>query len=256
MKTYEKISENIYSVKAGGINDAEAVYIVRVLDEALLFCDGGCEIYPLDEISLALDELKIKEESLRYLFLSDGVYPEKLIARFPSIIPILRGGNLIKHPRDRKSIRIKENKILLGVLRAVKLTGCDALGAGLIDMRDNTLLSGSCLLMYGRDGASALDISHPKQYTEAIEQLYKIEISAICASSSTRPYGVRVYRGKSAVIGALDACLAPFVRLRAIIRGNTALSDKAICAEYNKRTDFPPVDTRLVASVRRLYEEK
>jgi hypothetical protein len=56
--------------------------------------------------------------------------------------------------------------------------------------------------------------------------------------------------GQEAVSSALDACLAPFDRIRTLIRQDPEATDETVCARYQENERLPTLGVHVVKAYR------
>ena len=124
---------------------------------------------------------------------------------------------------------------------------------GLWDTRDNTLLSGDCLQLFGIFGAGdwAANISYPLFHLDALKKLAALPLERIYAAHDYHPLGW-CYEGTAGICAALDACRRPLFLIRDLIEQNPALSDKEIATLFCDGGKRPKLRTSVVTAIRKL----
>ena len=100
----------------------------------------------------------------------------------------------------------------------------------------------------------ALPSEFPAEHLPAVEKLRGIDIEEILTAHDYHPYGWQ-YRGSKAVVLALDACVAPLLQIRDLIRENPGSDDEAVRLRFNELDHRPTVNIRVIAAMREAMDE-
>lgn len=234
-----------------------SLYLVKTPAGDLLFDAGS---FPEDAEAYTLPwltELGVTKDSLKYIFISHphldhaGGLPA-LLPHFPTTRVVANVQDMSKYCADRQSRHVLDGELLLDTLRVVCIPGHTADSAALLDLRDNTLISGDCLQLYGIFGSGlwGANINFPAAHKNAIRKLRKMEIQSILPAHDYHPLGTS-YVGQAEVAAALDACEAPLDRVLTLLGEQPMQKDEEICARYNEGGKLPTLAPRIVTAIRR-----
>ena len=252
----ETIRDNIYALRIPYKDIFTTVYFVKTAQGALLFDAASYDCDVDNAIVPTLHQLDIGENDLKYIFISHN-HPDhagglgRLLALYPNACVISRSESLRKKFASYMVVSPQEDEILLDDLRVVFLTGHTKDSAALYDRRTKTLISGDSLQLYGIFGSGiwGANISFAAEYAQNIQKLRNMDIDAILTAHNYHPCG-RMFFGKSEITAALDACLAPFARIRKLIEESPDADDETLCKRYNAQGDLPTLGSHVIKKYR------
>lgn len=257
MKYGMKISENLFRLTVPYKDIFTTVCVIRTPKGDVVF-DTASYDSDLEEYTLPfLNEVGVTQESLKYIFISHkhgdhaGGLAE-LIKAFPNACILSRSPSLKEAFAQYNVVRLEDGDMFLDVLQVVTIPGHTKDSAGILDTRDNTLVSGDSLQLYGIFGSQpwGAAIYSISDHLEAVAKLRTMEIDNILTSHDYYPYGY-LHQGKDAVVKALDACVEPLMRLKKLSAEHPELDHVQLAELYNTDTTVPPVNTRVTESLRK-----
>lgn len=256
MKEIVKLNENVYCITTDYKDIFTSVYVIKTNDGVMLFDSASYDCDIDDTILPALKEIDV-ENDLKYVFISHAHSDhwgglKRLMHFYPDITIISRREGIEEIYGSYKIIKPKQDDIFLKVLKVVPIVGHTPDSAGILDLRDNTLISGDCLQMYGIFGSGkwCSNIRFAKQHLKEIEKLRGMEIENVFTAHDYHPMGKRFCYGKIAVQKVLDNCIAPLNDIKELILSNPTLSDEEICALFNQKENIPTLGDHVVTAVR------
>lgn len=156
-------------------------------------------------IVVALDELGIERESVKYIALTHGHGDHAGGAgRLSELLPMAE----VRSPEPvaiSGYSQIGDGELLLGGLRAIRLAGHTKNCVGYLDERSGTLLSGDCLQLRGV-GKYTNGVRYPDTYRASIERVRGMKLRRIVASHEYVPLG-SIAEGERAIKEYLDTCI-------------------------------------------------
>ena len=258
MSVYEKLSENLYYKRIEYKDIYTTVYLIKTEMGAMLF-DCASFDYDIDDtVKPFLDSMGITAPELKYVFISHNHRDHagglrRFLELYPYTAVITRSSELPEGFKDYKFIIPEENQIFLDVLKVVFITGHSPCSQAIYDTRDNSMLTGDSLQLYGIFGSGewACNIKWPAPHFEALEKLEKMDISAIYTAHDYHPLG-QFYIGKEKIQEAIDACRAPLFNIMQMIKDTPSLTDEEITLLYNKDGKLPTLSLGVVKALRAL----
>lgn len=256
-----KINEFIYRVELPYKDIFTTVYFIKSDKGVLLFDAASFDTDFQQYIQPAMEELKIGEEELKYIFISHnhkdhagGLLP--IVRRYTNAVILSRSPELAEKYAEYPVEVREDGDMVLDVLQIVTIPGHTEDSAGILDKRTNTMLSGDSLQLYGIFGSEdwAPNIIVPAQYFESISKLRTMNIDCIYTAHDYHPYGYR-YEGKEMVAKALVACEEPMTLLRTLIENNPELDDEQIRLKYNATGNIPTLRARTASKMREMLAE-
>ncbi len=150
MENMMKINENIYRLTMPYKDIFTTVYVVKTDLGVLLFDSGSFDEDIENYIVPFLNELKISEDMLKYVFISHNHRDHSgglkaFMKRFPKTCIISRNPQLCEEYANYNFMIPEENDVVLDVLRIIPVVGHSQDSAAVYDTRTKTLLSGDCL---------------------------------------------------------------------------------------------------------------
>lgn len=260
MKYGMKISENLYRLTIPYKDIFTTVCVIRTPKGDMVF-DTASFDSDFEEYTLPfLNEVGVTQESLKYIFISHD-HPDhsggltELIKAFPNACVLSCEPSLKEEYAQYNVVKPEDGDVFLDVLQVVTIPGHSMDSAGVLDTRDNTLVSGDSLQLYGIFGSQpwGAAIYFMSAHFEAVAKLRTMEIDNILTAHDYHPYGY-LHQGKEAVAKVLDACVEPLLRLKKLSAENPELDNKQLAALYNTDTTVPPVNNRVTKYMRN--EEK
>lgn len=248
-----EVAKNIFRLTVPFLDIFTTVYLVKTDDGALLF---DTATYPEDTDNYLFPLIKSLgvENELKYVFISHshrdhagGV--QRLVELFPKVTVLSRGLN-----GDNIAF-VNDGDVFLGCLKVVTIPGHSADSMALLDIRNNTLISGDSLQLYGIFGSGewGANITLVKEHLEAIEKLKKMDVKSIYTAHDYHPYGYK-YCDADAISKAYDACIEPLIRVKELIRTNPTLDNVGIQKIYNSE-ELPTLSVRVVNAVRQAVND-
>lgn len=254
----KKINENLSYVTTSYKDIFTTVYLIKT-DKGYMLFDTASFDHDVDEtIKPMLDELNVTKDDLKYVFISHAHLDhmgglKRLLEVYPDVTVITKNEDLKnKHP-EHNFIIPEENRTFLDALRVIFIPGHSSCSEAIYDTRDNSLITGDCLQLYGIFGSGnwACNISLPKKHFDALEKLEKMEISAIYTAHDYHPMG-QFFVGKDKVKEAIENCKEPLVKIMNMITDFPALSNEEIAEKYNAPKTLPKLGSHVVERLRTL----
>lgn len=255
MKNDIQINPDLYCITIPYKDIFTTVYLIKT-EEGVLVFDTATYDYDIEDIVLpVIDELGFRSK-VKYVFISHAHRDhwgglKTFLSHFPDAVVISRKDDIDELYCGYNCKKPEEGEIILGVLQVVAIPGHTIDSAGLLDIRDNTLISGDCLQMYGIYGSGewGANITFPALHYSAIEKLRSMNINSICTAHDYHPVG-RFIQGKERVKVALDSCIEPLDEVKRLINENPALSDNEISEMYNSTNKLPTLAEKVVRAMR------
>lgn len=255
MENVQKINENIYRLTMPYKDIFTTVYTVKTDGGVLLFDSGSYDDDIGNYILPFLNELGITSDMLKYVFISHNHTDHSgglgaFMKKFPSTCIVSRSPRIKEQYANYDIFTPADNDVVFDVLKIITIPGHTQDCSAVYDTRTKTLISGDCLQLYGIYGSGnwGSNISYPKEFTDAVDKLRKMDIQHILTAHDYHPYGYS-YVGKDAVSKALDACISPLNEVKALILQYSDADDEKICALYNS-SDKPTLGVHVVSAVR------
>ena len=262
MKGMPRVDENIVRLTIPYKDIFTTVYVVKSPQGIILFDTADNDRDVDEDIVPLLEQLGVGAEELKYIFISHNHRDhagglERVLHHFPHACVLTRSDGLReKHPGAIFCAPEDGETLLGGLFRVVTIPGHTADSMALLDIRTKTLITGDCLQLYGIFGSTdwACAIYLPTEHLQAVEKVRGMDVKCILTAHDYHPFGF-CYRGREAVTGALDICVAPLLQIRDLIRENPQLDDAAIRLKFNELDKRPTVNTRVVAAMRKAMDE-
>lgn len=254
MKSFEKITKNMYRITTPYKDIFTTVYLLIAEKGAILFDAASFDTDVDDVLVPALAELGITPQ---YVFISHNhrdhagglarftvCYPETTIV---SRSPVLRE-KYEGHP----FLFPEEGTMLLDTYRVVPIVGHTQDSAALLDTRTNTLITGDCLQLWGICGSEdwASNINFPTEHWQALNNLETMPIAAIYTAHDYYPLNYFAV-GEEAVVRYITACREPLLRVKELILSNPEADDATVRALYNTTEGIPTIREAVVKAVRK-----
>ena len=258
MQQHTKISNVLYYITTPYKDIYTTVYLIKTDEGCMLFDCASFDCDIENSIKPMLDKLNVTENDLKCVFISHAHLDhagglEKFLELYPNVKVITKNTSLAEKFADYSFIIPKEDQIFLGCLKVIFIPGHSSCSQAIYDIRDNTLITGDCLQLYGIYGSGnwACNISLPKLHLEALKKLDGMEIDAIYTAHNYHPLG-QFYIGKERVKAAIEYCREPLYGIMKMITENPVLSDEEIANLYNKDGTLPKLGSHVVKNLRTL----
>lgn len=256
MNDFIQLNSNIYCITIEYKDIFTSVYVIKTKDGVMLF-DSASYDSDIDDVVVPILKKLDLEKDLKYVFISHAHVDhwgglKRLLKYYPDITIISRKDDIEELYSGYKVVKPEENQIFLDVLKVIPIVGHTLDSAGILDMRDNTLLSGDSLQMYGIFGSGkwCANVRFPAQHLKDVEKLRNIKIERIFTAHNYHPMEKRFCQGEEEVKIALDSSIAPLMDIKALILKNPTLNDKEICALFNNNENLPTLGDHVVTAVR------
>ena len=256
MSAVTKINDNLYYITTSYKDIFTTVYVIKTEEGAFLFDSASFDSDIDNHIKPMLDELAITEDELKYVFISHAHLDhagglKRFLEVYPKTTVITKNKDLAAGLSDYSVIIPEENQVFLGALKVIFIPGHSACSQAIFDTRDNSMITGDCLQLYGIFGSGnwASNITLPKQHFAALDKIEKMPITAIYTAHDYHPLG-QFYVGEEKVKAAIEACRAPLYNIIKMITDFPALSDEEIAASYNESGALPKLGAGVVKNLR------
>ena len=200
----KSITKEIFILKIPFEDLTTTVYFYRC-GEGVAIIDCATYLADVDNYILpALEELKIKDDTVKYLLLthSHGDHAGG-IKRLAEVFPNATIGATFETGLKNQII-LEDNERILGDLVTVFLPGHTENSVGFFDTATKTLLSGDCLQLEGI-GKYKNNVANLNLYEKSILKLKNMDIKCIVAAHEFEPLG-SIAEGELAVEKYLDYC--------------------------------------------------
>lgn len=252
----EKISENLFYKRIEYKDIYTTVYLIKTEKGCMLF-DCASFDYDIDDtVKPFLDTLGVTASDLKYVFISHNHKDHagglgRFLQLYPDVTVITRSTELKASFQGYSFIIPTENEVFLDVLKVIFITGHSPCSQAIYDTRDNSMLTGDSLQLYGIFGSGnwACNIKLPAEHFEALKKLEKMDISAIYTAHDYHPLG-QFYVGKEMIKEAIDACRAPLYNIMKMMTDNPSLSDEEIMQLYNEGGKLPTAGPAVITGLR------
>jgi glyoxylase-like metal-dependent hydrolase (beta-lactamase superfamily II) len=223
------------------------VYVIKTDEGALLFDCATTEADVNLRIAPMLSDLGVNREELKYVFISHnhadhaGGAPY-LASLYPNAVFLARSEKFAEANPNANIKMMKEGETYLGCLTVHEIPGHSLDSSAIYDERTKTLITGDSLQLYGIFGSQdwGSNIALAAEHLAALEPIYALDVEEIYTAHDFHPYGM-CFIGKAAVKAALDACSAPLLAIRDLIKANPDRTDAEIREMYNASANIPPV---------------
>lgn len=254
MKSFEKITENIYRLTTSYKDIFTTVYLLIAENGTILFDAASFDADIDDVIAPALAALGVTPQ---YVFVSHNhrdhagglsrfaaLYPEATIVSRSPVLQEKYAGHPFLFP--------EEGTVLLDTYRVIPIVGHTADSAALLDTRTNTLITGDCLQLYGICGSEdwASNINFPAEHWQALEKLAQMPLAAIYTAHDYYPHGYFAV-GAEEISRYLAACREPLLRIKELILSHPEADDAVVRMLYNAQEGIPTVREAVVRAVRK-----
>ena len=261
MMSWERINANMRRMTLPYKDIFTTVYLLEGTHGFLLF-DAASFPEDIDDILLpALSEAGVTRENLKYVFISHNHRDHaggltRLMEFFPSTCIVSCSEVLKEKLAHCPFLMPREGTLLLDCLRVIPIPGHTADSAALLDIRNNTLITGDCLQLYGIFGSQdwAANINFPAPHIEAIKRLQAMEIDAIYTAHDYHPFH-HFALGREAVRAYIQVCLSPIEDMRRLILEHPEADNARIRELYNALDERPTVRVAVVEAVRRMLSQ-
>ena len=232
------------------------IFTVETQEGVLIFDTGT---YPEDithRLLPFLAERNIRLDAVRAIFISHshGDHAGGLATLAP-LVPDARIYTRSKKLAEQfpaQSDQPEDGEVILGDLQVVTIPGQSKDSMGLLDLREETLLSGDCLQLYGIFGSGkwGSNITLPTLHFQALEKLASLPIRRIYAAHDYHPQGW-CFEGEKAVAEAIENCRKPLYVIRDLIREHPDLSDEQLAELFRDGGNRPAIHNGVVTAVRK-----
>lgn len=251
-----KINDNIYRTAIPYKDIFTTVYVVKTPGGAVLFDAASFDEDVDSHIIPLLEQTGVAPEDLKYIFISHnhrdhaGGLP-LLLPKYPNVCVVSRSEMLPEKHAGYSFLKPEDGDTLLDVLHVVTIPGHTIDSMALLDTRTGTLLTGDCLQLYGIYGSGpwGSNIGLPVEHIQAVEKVRGLPVEEILTAHDYHPCGYH-YRGREQITRALDACVAPIMKVKELLLANPDAEDADIQKLYNDAEYLPNLNARLVSSVR------
>lgn len=261
METVTQINENIDRLTTAYKDIFTTVYVIKTEKGAVLFDAASYDEDAENHIVPHLRKLGISAQELKYIFISHKHTDhagslKRLMQAFPDTCILSRSPVLAEEYQEYSVLAPEDGDVFLDVLRVVTIPGHTKDSSALLDTRTKTLITGDCMQLYGIYGSGdwACNISLPVEHFAALEKVRAMDIDQVLTAHDYHPYGYW-YRGRGEIEQALDACVAPLLQIRDLIKDNPELDDAAIRQAYNASGKLPTVKVSVVTAMRAAMNE-
>ncbi|MBR5140364.1 MAG: MBL fold metallo-hydrolase [Clostridia bacterium] len=255
---YKTLSDNLFYVTTPYKDIYTTVYLIKTECGYMLFDTASFDEDIDNTILPFLSELGVDQSNLKYVFISHAHKDhmgglERFLKFYPDVTVITESSSLKESFSNYSIVIPEENETYLGVLRVILIPGHSACSQAIYDTRDNSLITGDCLQLYGIYGSGnwACNITLPERHFEALNKIEKMDISAIYTAHDYHPLG-QFYVGKEKVISAIENCREPLCNIKKMIEANPSATDEEIAELYNKDGKLPKVGLGVIKSLRSL----
>ena len=251
-----KITENIYRTTSPYKDIFTTMYLIKTPAGALLF-DAASFDTDAEEYTIPfLTELGVTAEDLKYVFISHNHLDHAgglsaLVKHCPNTVIVSRCPRLKEKFEGHPFLCPEECDTLLDTLKVVTIPGHTADCEAILDTRDNIMITGDCLQLYGIFGSGlwASNINLPDDHVAAVEKVRNMKVDRIVTAHDYHPYGYD-YSGNEKVNQALDACVSALLRVKELISANPDLDDEAISELFCDGGKLPNIAPRVVKAIR------
>ena len=254
MKSFEKITENIYRLTTSYKDIFTTVYLLIAENGTILFDAASFDADIDDVIAPALAALGVTPQ---YVFVSHNHRDHagglsRFAALYPEATIVSRSPVLQEKYAGHPFLFSEEGRMLLDTYRVIPIVGHTADSAALLDTRTNTLITGDCLQLYGICGSEdwASNINFPTEHWQALDRLEKMPIAAVYTAHDYYPHGYFAV-GEAEVARYITACREPLLRIKELIVAHPEADDAAVRALYNTTEGIPTVREAVVRAVRK-----
>lgn len=256
MEKFEKIRENLYRIRTAYKDIYTSVYLLTAKSGAILF-DAASFDEDMDEVIVpALSHFGVTKETLKYVFISHNHADhagglKRFVAHYPNTTIVSRSQKLQEKFAGHPFLFPEEGELLLDTYRVVPIVGHTVDSTGLLDTRNNVLVTGDCLQLHGIIGSGewASNINFPAEHWQALEKLEKMPCAAIYTAHDYHPYGFSAV-GEENVKQYIAACREPLLYIKKLILDQPEADDAAVRARFNEREGLPTVREGVVRAVR------
>lgn len=251
-----QITENIYRATAPYKDIFTTMYLVKTPAGALLFDTASFDSDAKEYTLPFLTELLKTSDDLKFIFISHNHLDHagglsELIKSYPNATIVSRCPRLKEKFDGHPFICPEDGDTLLEFLKVVTIPGHTADSEAILDTRDNILITGDCLQLYGIFGSGlwASNINFPDEHKSAVEKVRKMNLDRIVTAHDYHPYGYD-YNGNENVNRALDACIDALLMIKKLIADNPSLDDDAISELFSNNGALPNIAPRIVKAIR------
>ena len=256
MNTYTKLNDNLYYLTTKYKDIYTTVYLIKTDKGYMLFDVASFDCDIEDSILPMLADLNVTKEDLKYVFISHAHLDhcgglKKFLEYYPDVTVITKNSDLLQKFNSYTFIIAQENQTFLDCLQVILIPGHSSCSQAILDIRDNSLITGDCLQLYGIFGSGnwASNISLPREHLKALDKIDTMEINAIYTAHDYHPLG-QFYVGREKVRAATNYCREPLYNIMKMITENPNLSDEEIANQYNKDGVLPKLGAHVVKNLR------
>lgn len=250
---FEKLCNNIYRLCVPFEDLYTSVFLIRTDAGDILIdsADGENDVKSI--ILPALEEMNVRPKILALTHLhGDHAGGIRYLANAFDNAEIYAYNERIKEVFPTRGALLRDGDMLLGCVKALHLPGHSSDSIGFLDMRNNILIGGDAVQLYGisRYGCG---LGSPRTYIKTLERLRAMPLNMYVASHDFVPLGAFA-RGED-VKRYFDTALECIKNITTFVRGNTHLSDeKAIAAAFtaayrDKYENFPALQSSTVKAI-------
>ncbi len=232
------------------------VLFIRTEEGIVIFDTATFETDVTDYILPAMEELQIKKEEIKYIFISHNHGDHAggllwLMPELPKATIVSNSPTLLEKYAEYSCRSLADGEHLTQELQFISIPGHTPDAGALLDLRTKTLMTGDSLQVYGIYGSGkwGANVRWPKLHFEALERLLTVDAEHLVMAHDYHLCGPIVH-GKSEVQTAIKDCAEALNKIQDFLVQNPDLDDDTLMERYNADSGLPTVSARVFAGLR------
>ena len=155
---YTKLNEKLFYTRIPYKDIFTTVYLLKTEKGCMMFDCASYDNDIDDTVKPFLESLGVTEKELKYVFISHNHKDhagglKRFLELYPNVSVITKSTDLVNDYPNYNFIIPEENQVFLDVLKTISIPGHSPCSQGILDTRNDTMLTGDSLQLYGIFGS-------------------------------------------------------------------------------------------------------